>query len=89
MVSCNFRNNEEKQRFELDVDGVIAYLTYDIVDNVWHLPHTIVPKVLGGQGVGSSLVKQSLDYLNINKINFIPICSFITSFISKNPEYKL
>ena len=84
-----FRINKEKQRFELEVDSSIAYLTYNIVDEDWHLPHTIVPKELGGKGVGTRLVKQSLDYLRDRKIKYLPICSFITSFVAKHKEYAV
>lgn len=84
----SFKINKEKQRFELVVNDVIAYLTYQIVDGVWHLPHTVVPKEIGGKGVGSRLVKQSLDYLQKNNIKYIPICSFVVSFVSKHQEYK-
>ena len=83
-----FRINKDKQRFELEVDGTIAYITYDVIDSIWYLPHTIVPKVIGGKGVGTRLVKQSLDYLIESKIQYIPVCSFIVSFVANHQEYK-
>ena len=88
MNTEDFRINKEKQRFELGVNGTVAYLTYDVVDEVWHLPHTIVPKEIGGKGVGTRLVKQSLDHLLERNIKYMPICSFIVSFVAKHQEYK-
>ena len=88
METENFRINKEKQRFELEVNGSVAYLTYAVVNDVWHLPHTIVPKEIGGKGVGTRLVKQSLDYLLQRKIKHIPICSFIVNYVAKHQEYK-
>jgi len=84
-----FRINKDKQRFELEVEGIVAYLTYDIVDGVWHLPHTIVPKEIGGKGVGKKLVKLSLDYLLDRNISYLPICSFVVSFVANNKEYDV
>ncbi len=88
MNTKNFRINKEKHRFELELSGNIAFLTYQVVDEVWHLPHTIVPKEIGGKGVGTRLVKQSLDYLIDRNIKYIPICSFIVSFVAKHQKHK-
>jgi len=87
MKNSIFRINDEEQRFELEQEGITAYITFDIIDGKWHLPHTIVPKALGGKGVGTKLVKLSLDYLKDRNIEYVPICTFITAFISKNTEY--
>ena len=89
METENFRINKEKLRFELEVDNVIAYLTYDIIDGQWYLPHTIVPKELGGRGVGTRLVVCSLDYLRDREIKYLPICSFVVSFVAKHKEYAV
>lgn len=87
MNTESFRINKEKQRFELEVNSIVAYLTYEMVDEVWLLTHTIVPKELGGKGIGTRLTKQSLDYLIELNIDYTPICSFIVSFVDKNVGY--
>ena len=84
-----FRINKEKQRFELEVNGVVAYLTYVEVDGVYQLPHTIVPKEIGGKGIGTRLVKQSLDYLLERKIKYMPICTFVVAFVAKHDGYDI
>jgi len=84
-----YRINKEKQRFELVVNETIAYLTYIDVDGVYHLPHTVVPKEISGKGVGARLVKQSLVYLIENKIEFLPICTFVVAFVNKHEEYNI
>ena len=88
MDNSQFKVNFDKNRFELEVSGAIAYLTYEKKDDVWYLPHTIVPKELGGKGVGSNLVRQSLDYLISNNIRFKPVCSFVIKFVEKHPVYS-
>ncbi len=84
-----FRVNKEETRFELVVDDIVAYLTYEEVDGVYRLTHTIVPKELGGKGVGSRLVKQSLDYMKERGIKYLPICSFVVAFVNKHEEYNI
>jgi len=51
----NFRDNEDRSRFELDVEGIIAFITYRKSSNAITLVHTEVPPELGGRGIGSKL----------------------------------
>ncbi|MGP4846293.1 GNAT family N-acetyltransferase [Marinobacter sp. 1Y8] len=48
----------------------------------------MVPQQLGGQGVGSALVKHALNYAREQDKKVIPQCSFVASYISKHPEYQ-
>jgi predicted GNAT family acetyltransferase len=48
----HFRDNEARDRFELDVDGTIAFVTYRKSPGAITLVHTEVPPELGGRGVG-------------------------------------
>ena len=54
-MTDNFRDNEERNRFELDVDGTIAFVTYRKSPGAITLVHTDVPPELGGRGIGSKL----------------------------------
>ena len=56
-----FRDNEAEARFELDVDGVIAFVTYRNSPGAITLVHTEVPPELGGRGIGSKLGRATLD----------------------------
>lgn len=85
----DFRINKEKQRFELEVNGIVSYVSYEDVEGIYHLPHTIVPKEIGGNGVGARLVKETLDYLLERNIKYLPICSFIVAFVAKHDEYNI
>ena len=51
----NFRDNEARERFELDVEGHTAFVTYRKSSGAITLVHTEVPPELGGKGVGSKL----------------------------------
>lgn len=81
-------HNQQTQRFYVLIDGVTAYLSYEVLlDGVLDYQHTIVPSALGGQGIGKALVKHTLDYARDNGKKVRPSCSFIASFIAKNPQY--
>ena len=85
----NITHLTEQHRFETVVDDVTAYLSYVPVDaNTLNYNHTIVPSALGGRGIGSQLVKHALDYAQAHNKKIIPSCSFVASYIQKNPHYQ-
>lgn len=82
-------HNSTTQRFEITIDGITAFLSYQVCDSgVWDYNHTIVPKELGGRGLGSQLVKFALDYAKSENKKIIASCSFVASYVDKHPEYQ-
>ena len=64
MNDITVSRNEEESRFEAFAAGaLLGYIDYTIDGNVMDLPHTLVFPEFEGQGVGSALVKQSLDMI--------------------------
>ena len=82
------RDNKERQRFELPVDGHIAFSDYRRSDGVLTIMHTEVPRELGGRGIGSALVRGLLDRARANGEKVRPLCSFVRAYIDKHPEYR-
>jgi predicted GNAT family acetyltransferase len=82
------RNNTARSRYELDVDGFTAYVSYHSEGDAISLDHTDVPKELGGRGVGSALAKGTLEIIRQTGGKVIPRCSFIAGYIEKHPEYR-
>ena len=80
----NIKHQEEAQRFTLVVDDHTAYLSYDLKGGLIDYSHTIVPKELGGRGIGTELVKFALAYARVNHLTVIPSCSFVAHYISKH-----
>src|SRR6185503_10162253 len=83
-----FRDNEARSRFELDVDGVIAFVTYRRDGGVITLVHTEVPPELGGRGIGSKLGRATLDAVRAQARKLSVECDFIRNFMGKNPGYN-
>lgn len=80
--------NEAENRFELVVDGHMAYEEFERFPGGIAYLHTIVPKALGGRGVGSVLVRHILDYAVNNQLKVRPDCPFVKAYIDKHPEYQ-
>lgn len=80
--------NEAQSRFEVSVEGHTAYEVFERFPGGIAYLHTIVPKELGGRGVGSALVKHILDYAASQNLKVRPDCSFVKAYIDKHPEYQ-
>lgn len=81
--------NDEKKRFELEVDGHTAFIEFIIdKDKVMYLTHTEVPNALGGKGVGKNIVEQALNYIKDNGYTLAPLCPFVAAYLKRNPEWK-
>ncbi|MEL4503614.1 GNAT family N-acetyltransferase [Luteococcus sp. H138] len=79
----------EKKRYEAAADGQLAgFITYEPEGNVLDLQHTEVLPEYEGQGVGTELVKQTLDLVRTIGKKVKPSCSFVKSYIDENPEYQ-
>src|SRR5512133_107051 len=84
----NIRHIEASDRFEYESEGVVAYVQYDLFENVMDITHTIVPGSLEGRGIGGILVKHALDYAREKGYKVKPTCWFADKFIKKFKEYE-
>ena len=81
-------NDSGNNRFIASLDNEQAELSYEITDGVMILPHTYVPPIFEGKGVASSLAKTALNYARSEGLKVIPLCSFISVYIERHPEYR-
>ena len=82
------RNNEARQRFEIEIDGLQSFVQYIRRDPKLYLIHTEVPPELEGHGVGNALARAALDFAAREELRVVPRCSFISQFIKRHPEYQ-
>jgi len=86
-MSNNVRDNTQQHRFELDVDGQVAYSEYRRADGVLTVMHTEVPKALEGRGIGSTLARGLLDIARAQGLKVKPLCPFVRAYMDRHPEY--
>ncbi len=84
----NVIQNISEDRFEIQIDDLIAVSQYRLTGNVITFYHVGVPTKLEGQGVGSLLAKAGLDYARENSLKVIPACPFVAAYIRRHPEYQ-
>ena len=87
-MADNFRDNEARSRFELEVEGAVAFVEYRKSSGAITLVHTEVPAALGGKGIGSKLARATLDAVRAQARKLTVECEFIQGFMGKHPEYN-
>lgn len=81
-------NDKSSRQFELEVEGRMAKLEYELNGTKMFLTHASVPKALSGTGVGAALVEKVFAYIEENNLKLVPMCSFVTAHLRKHPEWK-
>jgi len=80
--------NEEKKRFEIEVDGSYAFIDYKVKGDDISLVHTETDPELRGRGAAGAVVEKTLHYLDENKISLHPFCPYVFAYIKRHPEWK-
>jgi uncharacterized protein len=52
------------------------------------LTHTEVPEALSGKGIGSKLVRGTLEALSREGSKIAPRCEFLAAYMERRPEYR-
>jgi uncharacterized protein len=81
------RDNKAQSRFELDVDGGIAFANYRLTPQAVIITHTETPRALRGRGIASELVEGALSLIRADGRKVIPGCSFVVDYLHRHPEY--
>jgi predicted GNAT family acetyltransferase len=88
METLNIINNEQRQQFQLEVEGELASLEYRLYEGMIMLMHTEVPAALGGRGIGSALAEYALNYARANHLPVKVYCPFVVTYVKRHPEYQ-
>lgn len=80
--------NEEKKRFEIEIDGHYAFINYGEFGNQIALVHTETDPELSGKGAASAVVEKTLHYLENNNKSLLPFCPYVFAYIKKHTEWK-
>jgi len=75
-------------RFELERDGQVAYLEYNLTGKVLQLIHTEVPEALRGKGMASALAESAFQWAREHQVKVDVICPSVLAYLEKHPEYS-
>ncbi len=82
------KDNPAASRFEMASGDAVAFVEYRRAGDRIVLAHTEVPEALSGKGVGSKLVRGTLDAVRAEGLKIVPRCEFVAAYIERHPEYR-
>jgi predicted GNAT family acetyltransferase len=62
-----------------------AFLTYVRAEDTFDIQHTVVPRELEGQGIGSALVRAAVEHARSEGLTIVPSCSFARKWLARHP----
>ena len=81
------RDNKAQSRFELDVEGGVAFANYRMTPAAVIITHTETPRALRGHGIASQLIEGALALIRADGRKVIGACGFVVDYLQKHPEY--
>jgi predicted GNAT family acetyltransferase/ribosome-associated protein YbcJ (S4-like RNA binding protein) len=80
----------ESQRWEArdEQASAVGYLSYQLVDGVLDLQHTVVDPAASGRGLGGRLVEEALQHARAEGLQVRPTCPFVPAYLEKHPEHQ-
>jgi uncharacterized protein len=87
MTAGSVRDNKSRHRFELDIDGALAFANYRLTPDTVIITHTETPVALRGRGIASQLVKGALELIRADGLKVTAGCGFVVDYLKQHPEY--
>jgi predicted GNAT family acetyltransferase len=87
MTTGSVRDNKVQSRFELDVEGAVAFANYRRAPGTVIITHTETPRSLRGRGIASELVQGALQLIRADGSKVVAGCGFVVDYLQKHPEF--
>ena len=88
MTTASVRDNKAQSRFELDVEGALAFANYRLTPSAVVITHTETPRALRGRGIASELVHGALRLIRADGLRVVAGCGFVADYLHKHPEFS-
>ena len=82
------RDNAALSRFELDVEGAVAFANYRRAPGMVIITHTETPRALRGRGIASELVQGALELIRADGSKVVAGCGFVVDYLRRHPEFS-
>jgi len=79
-----FRHNPELSRYELEVDGLLAFADYQRSGHRLVIPHVEADPALRGQGAAARLMEQVASTARSEGMRITPLCSYAAAWLKRN-----
>jgi predicted GNAT family acetyltransferase len=81
-------DNAAKHRFELEEDGLVAFVDYRQVGDRMVIPHVEAPQALRGTGAAGRLMEGVLKAVRARGLKVVPSCPYADAYIRRHKEWE-
>lgn len=81
-------DNAARQRYEMQVEGSVAFIDYRDAGTVRILTHAEVPVALRGRGIAGQMTAGVLELVRARNGTVVPRCPYIANYIASHPQYQ-
>jgi predicted GNAT family acetyltransferase len=86
-MSDAFSHNPAKSRYELEVDGRLAFADYQRSGHRLIIPHVEADPALRGTGAAARLMVKIAETARSEGMKIVPLCSYAAAWLRRNdPE---
>ena len=86
--NAKVRHDENAHRYVLEIGGQpLGFAEYQDDGQRQVFTHTEVDQSLSGQGMGSKLVRESLDDARRRGKRVVPVCGFVADYVKKHHDW--
>jgi predicted GNAT family acetyltransferase len=87
-MATEVRNNTQRDRFEISVDGTLAGWTeYQDTAAERAFVHTEIQSAYAGHGYATILVESALQSSRAEGFGILPMCTMVRNYVETRPEY--
>jgi predicted GNAT family acetyltransferase len=82
-----FSHNPAKSRYELEVDGLVAFADYQRSGHRLVIPHVEADPALRGTGAAGRLMAKVVETARAEGLKIAPLCGYASAWLRRNdPE---
>ncbi len=83
----NLKDNAARKRFELEVDGHVAFADYRRSGDTLVIPHVEAAPALRGTGAAGRLMQGLMEHARAEGVKILPLCGYAAAWIRRHPEF--
>ena len=88
IMSQSVRDNTERRRYELEIDGQIAFASYRRDGATLAVTHVEAPPALRGTGAAGRLMRGVMEIAGATGGKAVPLCGYAAAWLRRHREFS-
>jgi uncharacterized protein len=86
-MSNPVRDNQERSRYELEIDGQTVFASYRRTGSTLAILHVEAPVALRGTGAAGRLMQGIMEIARATGAKIVPRCGYASAWLRRHREY--